>query len=139
MSWQHDRRLIIILGAITLIGAGTATAVTLEYRQEQHQLVQRAEALTGGIVARGETAFEAYGCGACHAVRGVPQATGKVGPPLDGVGGRAILAGRLANNPDNMMRWIRDPRGVDPQTAMPPLGLTRAQARDISAFLYTLS
>lgn len=139
MPSQRDSRLIITLAAIMLIAAGTATAVALEYRQEQHQLVQRAEALTGGVVSRGQTAFEAFGCGACHAVRGVPQATGKVGPPLDGIGARAILAGRLANNPDNMMRWIRDPRGVDPQTAMPPLGLTRGQARDISAFLYTLS
>lgn len=139
MPSQRDSRLIITLALIILAAAGIATAVALEYRQEQHQLVQRAEALTGGVVSRGQTAFEAFGCGACHAVRGVPQATGKVGPPLDGIGDRAILAGRLANNPDNLMRWIRDPRGVDPQTAMPPVGLTRGQARDISAFLYTLS
>jgi cytochrome c1 len=37
-----------------------------------------------------------------------------------------------------MMRWLRDPPGVDPMTAMPNLGLTEPEARDIAAYLYTL-
>jgi cytochrome c1 len=36
------------------------------------------------------------------------------------------------------MRWIRDPPGVDAKTAMPRLGVTEPDARDIAAYLYTL-
>ena len=52
--------------------------------------------------------------------------------------GRAILAGELPNTPANMIRWVRDPQAVEPATAMPNLGVTEQQARDIAAYLYTL-
>jgi cytochrome c len=51
---------------------------------------------------------------------------------------RTYVGGILANTPDNMVRWLRDPPGVDPRTAMPNMGVTEADARDIAAFLYTL-
>jgi cytochrome c1 len=38
--------------------------------------------------------------------------------------------------PSNMMRWIRDPVGVDEKTAMPKLGVTEKDAADIAAYLY---
>ena len=44
----------------------------------------------------------------------------------------------LPNNPDNMMRWIIDPPGIDDKTAMPNLHVGAAEARDIAAYLYTL-
>ena len=50
---------------------------------------------------------------------------------------RVYVAGRLANTPDNLIRWIRDPRAVEPHTAMPAVGLDEAGARDIAAYLYT--
>jgi cytochrome c1 len=37
-----------------------------------------------------------------------------------------------------MVRWVKDPPGVDPLTAMPNLRVTDDDARDIAAFLYTL-
>ena len=139
MFWSRNKVPLITI-AVILLGAGTiAGGYGLEYRQEQRQMIERAQAITGGSVTRGQTAFANFGCGSCHAIKGVPQASGKVGPPLDGVGDRVILAGRLKNTPQNMQTWIRDPRSVDPQTAMPYLGLNEQQARDISAFLYTLS
>jgi cytochrome c1 len=36
------------------------------------------------------------------------------------------------------MRWIREPRSVDPKTAMPDLGVTQADTKDIAAYLLTL-
>jgi cytochrome c1 len=36
-----------------------------------------------------------------------------------------------------MMKWIVDPQAVSPGTAMPRLGVTPADSRDITAFLYT--
>jgi len=47
------------------------------------------------------------------------------------------LAGRLTNVPDNMIRWIRHPHEVDPQTAMPEMNVTEQDARDLTEFLYT--
>lgn len=71
-----------------------------------------------------------------NALQNVREATGAVGPPLDGIAGRVIIAGHLANTPQNMERWIRDPQHVSPGTAMPNLGVGEADARDITAFLY---
>ena len=65
------------------------------------------------------------------------KASGAVGPPLDGIAARAIIAGKLDNRPDNLERWIRDPQAVNPGTAMPDLDVGRRDARDIAAFLYT--
>jgi putative membrane protein len=94
--------------------------------------------LTGGDPAQGRAAVSAYGCGACHSIRGVPGAVALVGPPLQGLGERAYIAGVLPNTPDNLVRWIMDPQGVDPRTAMPNLGVTAADARAIASYLYTL-
>ncbi len=92
----------------------------------------------GGDPARGRAELQGYGCTSCHTIAGVPGATGTVGPPLTGIGGRSMIAGRLPNNPDNMMRWIMQPQEVSPGTDMPDLGVTEASARDIAAYLYTL-
>lgn len=85
--------------------------------------------------ARGAELIVSYGCSSCHTVAGVRGADGQVGPPLTGVAGRSYLAGRLPNNPDNLQRWIREPQAVDPGNAMPDLGVSRADARDIAAYL----
>ncbi len=87
---------------------------------------------------RGQEIMGFYGCPACHVIPGVRGATGKVGPPLTGVADRVYLAGRVPNEPQNMIDWIRNPQNIDPQTAMPNTGVTERDARDIAAYLYTL-
>jgi cytochrome c2 len=104
---------------------------------ERTDIRAHAAEITRGDPHRGEMMFIAYGCGSCHGVKHVRKATGMVGPPLDGIALRAVLAGRLENRPDNMQRWIRDPQAVSPGTAMPDLNVGERDARDISAFLYT--
>ncbi len=37
-----------------------------------------------------------------------------------------------------MIRWLHNPRAVDHLTAMPDLGITEQDARDIAGYLYTL-
>jgi cytochrome c1 len=71
-------------------------------------------------------------------VPGVSGPGSNVGPRLDKIAKRTYVGGVLANTPDNMVRWLRDPQGVDPRTAMPNVGLSEADARDIAAYLYTL-
>ena len=52
--------------------------------------------------------------------------------------GRTYVGGVLTNTPDNMIRWLQNPKQVDPLTAMPDLGVTEQDARDIAGYLYTL-
>jgi putative membrane protein len=94
--------------------------------------------IAGSDHERGQQIMGAYGCPTCHVIPGVRGATGKVGPPLTGVADRVYLAGRVANEPQNMIDWIRNPQKIDPQTAMPNTGVTERDARDIAAYLYTL-
>ena len=98
-----------------------------------------AAAMTGGgSPARGRAAIERYGCATCHTIPGVRGADALVGPPLTQIAGRSYIGGVLTNTPENMIRWLRDPRAVDGLTAMPNVGLTEQDARDIASYLYTL-
>ena len=97
-----------------------------------------ARQLTGGDPDRGRVEIPKYGCDTCHSIPGVLTATATVGPPLQQVALRTYLAGRIDNTPENMIKWIRQPHSVDPQTAMPETGVTEADGRDIAAYLYTL-
>jgi cytochrome c2 len=128
----------VVLAALagTLFVAALIGAIW-EYAREGSQLREHAAASTGGDPSRGESMFIQYGCGSCHAIKGVRTATGMVGPPLDGIAQRVIIAGRLSNTPDNVQKWVRDPQHVSPGTAMPDLNVGARDARDITAFLYT--
>jgi cytochrome c len=135
MPLPRNRALAIFLPPALVVVAGLGWFADMRY--EHWDVIKRAEALTGGNSERGQAAFYKYGCGGCHSVAGQPGASGLVGPPLDGVGARAMIAGRLENNPDNLERWIMDPQAVSPGTAMPRLGVSAGDSRDIAAFLYT--
>ncbi len=93
---------------------------------------------TGGDAARGKLVIQRVGCEACHVIPGVAGPKTNVGPSLAGIAGRVFVGGVLPNTPDDMVRWIQDPPAVDSLTAMPALGLTEQQARDVAAYLYTL-
>lgn len=91
-----------------------------------------------GDVDLGKEAMVTYGCGSCHTIPGVPEANALVGPPLTQWSQRTFIAGQLSNTPDNLVRWIRDPQGVEPGTAMPDLGVSTEEARNIAAYLLEL-
>lgn len=91
-----------------------------------------------GDALRGKTAIVGYGCPSCHIIPGVPGAQGVVGPPLSGIARRAYLGGVLPNTPEDMIFWLRFPQLADPRTAMPNMGVTDADARDIAAYLRSL-
>jgi cytochrome c oxidase assembly factor CtaG/cytochrome c2 len=121
------RTLLIVLAAALLVSGCS-----------NHDIEQDAAVLTGGDVHRGRDAIGKYGCGACHTIPGVGNALATVGPPLTSVALRHYLGGHLVNTPDNMIKWIQNPQQVDPGNAMPVLGVTDQDARDIAAYLYTL-
>lgn len=89
-----------------------------------------------GDAGKGLLALQQYSCTTCHQIPGMVGAVARVGPPLDGIAARTFLAGRLPNSPDNMVRWIRDPKSVSPATLMPDLGVSEQHARDMAAYLY---
>jgi cytochrome c551/c552 len=101
---------------------------------------QQAAAMTGGEPARGKGLVRRYGCVSCHAIPGLPGIAGQgtIGPSLEGIARKESLAGKLPNEPRNMIRWIRDPQGLQPGSVMPDMGITEQDGRDIAAFLYTL-
>lgn len=105
---------------------------------DERRRTDEAARVTGGDPRRGKTAIQTYGCGGCHSIPGVAGATGLVGPPLDNIASRVYLGGHLPNSPRNMIRWIRFPQEVDPRNAMPDMGIGDKDARDITAYLYTL-
>ena len=91
-----------------------------------------------GNPERGAVLMVREACGACHVIPGIQEATGEVGPPLTNMARRTIIAGVLPNTPENMARWLRDPQAVVPGNAMPNVGVTEQQARDMAAYLATL-
>ncbi len=91
---------------------------------------------SGGDARRGAQVINMKQCGACHVIPGINGAAGLVGPPLFSFARRTYVAGEIANTPDNLVRWVMNPQSVEPHTAMPNLGLTEQQARDVAAYLY---
>ena len=99
---------------------------------------REAAAMTGGDPSRGKVSISYYGCSSCHTIPGIRGADALAGPPLDRIASRTYIGGVVQNTPDNMMQWVKDPRHIDPKTAMPNLHVKAEQARDIAAYLYTL-
>jgi cytochrome c len=89
----------------------------------------------GGNAHRGAALIVEFGCGACHTISGIDNASGEVGPSLNGFAQRRAIAGRLSNTPANLVRWIESPQEIDPGNIMPDLGVSPQAARDIAAYL----
>lgn len=100
--------------------------------------LQRPDSVSFGDPERGRTVIEAAGCGSCHTIPGVDGADALVGPPLIKWSERGFIAGSLANTPENLLRWVRNPQEVEPGTAMPDLNLSVQEAQDVVAYLFTL-
>jgi cytochrome c2 len=121
------------LAVIALMLGGTAVHSTLQ-----------AAGLAGnpssiGDPTQGRALIKKLGCGSCHDIPGVIGARGMVGPPLEHMASRQYIAGVLRNTPDNMMTWLRFPQRVVPGNAMPNLGISQIDARQIAAYLATLN
>jgi cytochrome c2 len=98
----------------------------------------KAQIASAGDARRGKIMITTYACGTCHQVPGVVGAHGMVGPPLDHMARRTVIAGLLPNTPPNMIQWLRAPQSVVPGNAMPDMGIGDQDARDLTAYLATL-
>jgi cytochrome c2 len=93
---------------------------------------------TAGDPNRGKQLIEQYGCSSCHIVPGIAGAKGMVGPSLEHIASRQIIATKIPNTEPNMTAYIQNPQMVNPENVMPNLGVKPDEARDIVAYLYTL-
>jgi cytochrome c len=127
--------------AVSTAVAAVILAVTLgwEDKKDAQRVLDNARSITsGGDPSAGRELLAQYGCGSCHDIPGVAAARGAVGPPLGSMSERAYVGGVLPHTPENLMRWIENPQGIDSLTAMPTLGVTRKESRHMAAYLYTL-
>jgi len=88
--------------------------------------------------ARGQVALGQYACQSCHMIPGITGSKAYVGPQLAGFGRQEKISGTLVNSHDNLVQWIRDPKSVDPLTAMPDMDVTQQDAEDMAAYLMGL-
>jgi mono/diheme cytochrome c family protein len=86
---------------------------------------------------RGRIALAELECGVCHVIPGIPGAHGQVGPPLREYARNVYVAGKYPNVPEVLIEFIRNPPLLAPETAMPAVPMSDAQARDIAAYLYS--
>jgi cytochrome c2 len=128
---DHRRVAAAAAGAAVAAALFAAACASTPTRQPPPQV-------PGGDPQRGAVSIERLGCGACHVIPGISGADGTVGPPLTDFSHRGYIAGQLPNNGPNLIRWIMDPKEVEPGTAMPDLGIGETEARDIAAYLFTL-
>jgi mono/diheme cytochrome c family protein len=130
---QRPSLLLAILAGILLIAA-----VAWFFDRSQGEAAASPVAIPDSSPARGKRALVDYGCAGCHVVPGVREAEGLVGPPLHYWSDRQYIAGRIQNTPENLISWIMNPQSIEPGSAMPNMGVTWGDARDIAAYLYTL-
>ena len=91
-----------------------------------------------GDANRGKQLVAKYGCPVCHIIPDVEGPKGMIGPPLAHLATRPLIGGKLKNTPENLAKWLQNPQAIDPNNAMPNLGITPVDARDLTAFLQTL-
>lgn len=88
--------------------------------------------------ARGKQAIQRVGCASCHSIPGVRWPRGEVAPALEDMAERALIAGRLPNDPELLAAFVRNAPAVLPGTTMPAMPLTEQESRDVAAYLYEI-
>ena len=99
--------------------------------------------LDGASAEKGGVVFEQKGCRQCHEYTGAPRATLPAGvPAIEGTGERRghslapdLRYVRERMNAGEIIRWIEDPKAINPDTAMPKTPLSPEELRDVTAFL----
>ena len=127
-------RILFLLGIALILEF--ALAVSGDFILDDQAGAQVTRIVNGGNPERGREAIIRYGCFACHVISGMGKASGRVGPKLLDIEQQVYLGGVVPNTPDGMIMWIGNPRKFSPETAMPDMGISAQEARDVAAYLY---
>jgi cytochrome c oxidase subunit 2 len=113
------------------------------WASNQQQPPAPPEPLTGDAKA-GQELFASQACVGCHTINGT-AASGVTGPNLTHLMSRGFIAGGvLANTPENLHAWIKDPDSIKVGNLMAAgyrqadLHLTDEQVNVLVAYLTTL-
>jgi mono/diheme cytochrome c family protein len=143
-AWQHrlhDRDLWAVVAFVQQLAVLTPAELRTRWQAPQpagcNELDDGA-ADAAADAARGKRAITQYGCHGCHRIDGITGPDVHVGPPLHDFGLRVALPGARPHTPAALVQWLRAPQSVHPHTAMPDLGVTEQDARDIAAYLEKL-
>ena len=142
-AWQHrlsEDELWAVVSFVQRLPGYTPAAfeAALAAGAGQCRAPEEMAATRPGDALIGRETFHHYACNNCHVIPGVTGPDVQVGPPLAGIASRRLIAGELPNTTEAMVRWLRDPQRIDPKTAMPALGVSEQDARDMAAYLATL-
>ena len=134
MPTRSSMRWLGLSAALVAIAGAAAAGTTWMSKQ---QTVRIARTISGGDPDRAPELVRRYGCGGCHTIPGIPGADGQVGPPLSDLIHRVYIGGVAINSPDRLAQWIVSPQQFSPRSAMPATGISEAEARDVTAYLYS--
>ncbi|HEX2824837.1 MAG TPA: c-type cytochrome [Burkholderiales bacterium] len=143
-AWKHRMSDDEIWEVVAFVKHRLPYLSAAQYGEAAAKIAQTGNAVAPAVERRpgnadaGRRALDQYACTTCHVIPLVTGATKHVGPPLAGIARRSYIGGALANTPENMVRWLRSPPSVKPGTAMPDLGVSEQDARDLAAYLATL-
>ena len=125
---------------VNFIQRGDFAQVRNQLSPEQIANIQATVTASGGQVEAGappgKALFLQKGCVACHTIEGV--SSGTVGPNLTHEGSKDNIAGVLPMSKENLEKWLANPPGVKPGTAMPNLGLSADDQDKLSDYILSL-
>ena len=125
---------------VNFIQHGDFAQVRNNLSPEQIANIQATVTASGGQVEAGappgKALFLQKGCVACHTIEGV--SSGTVGPNLTHEGSKDNIAGVLPMSKENLEKWLLNPPGVKPGTAMPNLGLSQDDVDKLSDYIQSL-
>lgn len=102
-------------------------------------------AIAKADLGKGRQLLESKGCGSCHAMTGVAAVPTSNPPAMDAKEfDRAhklapdLRIARDRMSVDKMIAWLKDPKAVKADSAMPKIALTDAEVVDLTGYLMTV-
>jgi cytochrome c oxidase subunit 2 len=109
-----------------------------EFQKWEQTQVAPAAQPSNDNARKGRALFEQMTCVNCHTIKGT-IASATFGPDLTHFASRKQLgAGIVANTPENLRRWLRDPQQVKVGVKMPDFKFTNEQVTDLADYIETL-
>ncbi len=103
-----------------------------------------ADEATGGDLGKGRALLDSKGCGTCHSFTGVAAVNASAPPAMDGKDlerGRRLAPDlrftRERMTRSKLMAWLEDPKAVKPDTPMPKVTFTKAEVKDLAAYIFS--
>ena len=124
-----------IASALVLLGFLTGCSAEKPAGKVPPATATAAPASIAGNAVNGKRLIDQYACLSCHKIPGFDGPQGSMGPSLEGLAMRKVIARSIPNKPDTLAAYLQNPQSVDPQNQMPPLGISESEARDMAAYL----